>query len=543
MAGVTLRLSARRVTTAEEDAIIHAATNKNRMERSNFSNIKQSVTAEEKIQDVETLIKTTRRQTEPLIHCSCFLELTAPTMEELRPLRDEVNAILIRSKLGTDPLLLRQRDGFLSSNPAGQNAFGSFAERVLPASSVANLYPISYSGKTDPMGFYVGRDKYGSNVIVDLDRRADDKTNASALILGNSGQGKTYLLRLLLCNVLEAGKCAISLDSEHEMEDLCRNLGGCFLDFMDGRHRINLLEPRRWDDGSEPDDPDAPPAFHGTLLAQHISFLRDIFRVYKDFDVPHIDTLELMIERLYRKWGINDKTDFSRMLPTDYPILSDLYDTIEDAYQNYEDEEALKLYPPEMLRDLLLGLHSMCKGADARFFNGHTNISSARFLVFCVKGLDSVAQNLRDTLLFSVLSYMSDQLLSAGNTVAAIDELYLWLTNPVAVTYIRNCLKRVRKKESSLFLASQNLEDFDQPGVRELTRPLFAIPTHQFIFNAGAIDKKFYMENLQLEEAEYELIRYPQRGVCLYKCGTDRHLLAVHAPSHKEQLFGSAGGR
>ena len=103
-------------------------------------------------------------------------------------------------------------------------------------------------------------------------------------------------------------------------------------------------------------------------MAQHISFLRDIFRVYKDFDVPHIDTLELMIERLYRKWGINDKTDFSRMLPTDYPILSDLYDTIEDAYQNYEDEEALKLYPPEMLRDLLLGLHSMCKGADARFF-------------------------------------------------------------------------------------------------------------------------------------------------------------------------------
>ena len=91
MAGVTLRLSARRVTTAEEDAIIHAATNKNRMERSNFSNMKQSVTAEEKIQDVETLIKTTRRQTEPLIHCSCFLELSANTMEELRSLLDRLD--------------------------------------------------------------------------------------------------------------------------------------------------------------------------------------------------------------------------------------------------------------------------------------------------------------------------------------------------------------------------------------------------------------------------------------------------------------------
>ena len=48
------------------------------------------------------------------------------------------------------------------------------------------------------------------------------------------------------------------------------------------------------------------------------------------------------------------------------------------------------------------------------------------------------------------------------------------MSNLTAVEYIRNSLKRVRKKESALILASQNLEDFDQPGVRELSRPLFA---------------------------------------------------------------------
>ena len=51
------------------------------------------------------------------------------------------------------------------------------------------------------------------------------------------------------------------------------------------------------------------------------------------------------------------------------------------------------------------------------------------------------------------------------------------------------------------------------------------------------------MQNLQLEPNEYELIRYPQNGVCLYKCGVERCLLEVHAPPHKEALFGSAGGR
>ena len=79
------------------------------------------------------------------------------------------------------------------------------------------------------------------------------------------------MLKFLLCNVLESGKSVISLDSEHEMEALCGNLGGSFVDLLSGRIRINLLEPKHWDDGSEPDDPDAPAAFRGTLLAQHIS--------------------------------------------------------------------------------------------------------------------------------------------------------------------------------------------------------------------------------------------------------------------------------
>ena len=539
--GVTLSIYTRQVTAAEENGILHNAENKNRMARSSTNSMKAAVTAEGNLQDVAELIAAMRKNREPLVHCAVYIDLAARDPESLRRLREEVTAELVRSKLGTDQLLLRQQDGFLSSNPMGRNTFKSQYERVMPASSVANLYPFNYSGKTDPHGFYIGRDRYGSNIIVDLDRRSDDKTDASALILGNTGQGKSYLLKLLLCNVLEAGKAALSLDSEHEMEDLCNAVGGCFLDLLSGQYRINLLEPRRWDDGSEPEDPDAPPAFRGSLLSQHISFLRDIFRVYKGFDTPHIDALELMVEQLYQKWGISDKTDFQHMRPTDYPILSDLYDTIEETYQNYDGEMAL--YPREMLRDLLLGLHSMCKGADARFFNGHTNISSSRFLVFCVKGSDNVAQNLRDALLFNILSYMSDQLLTAGNTVAAIDELYLWLSNPTAVTYIRNSLKRVRKKESALILASQNLEDFDQPGIRELTRPLFAIPTHQFLFNAGSVDKRFYMENLQLELSEFELIRYPQRGVCLYKCGNERYLLEVHAPPYKEKLFGTAGGR
>ena len=340
----------------------------------------------------------------------------------------------------------------------------------------------------------------------------------------------------------------VSLDVEHEQQDMCERVGGCFMDLMGGVYRINPLEPKCWDEGGDPEDTDAPEAFRkSTRLSQHISFLKDFFRAYKDFSDRHIDAIEIMVSRLYEKWGISDTTDFGRLKPEDYPILSDLYDLIEEEYQGY-DADAHQLYTAELLQEILLGLHSMCKGAEAKFFNGHTNVTSSRFIVFGVKGLLQANRSVRGAMLFNILSFMSDRLLTIGNTTAVLDELYVWLSDNITVgttiiEYIRNILKRVRKKESNLIMASQNLEDFDREGIRELTKPLFAIPPHQFIFNCGSIDKRFYMDLLQLEEAEYNLIRFPQRGVCLFKCGNERYLLEVHAPAYKEALYGSAGGR
>ena len=540
--GVNIRIDIRQVTAAEERQIIQNASNRSRFSRSNTNDLQQSVAAENDLHDVTALITQMHREGEPLDHCAVFLDLIASSLDELRALKDRVMAGLVRAKLGVDPLLLRQREGFLCANLAGYNAFGAQFERVLPASSVANLYPSNYSGKTDPNGFYIGKDMCGSNIIVDLDRRAEDKTNANVLILGNSGQGKSFLMKLLLTNIRLSGKTVLCLDPEHELADLCGSLGGCFVDLMGGRYRINPLEPRLWADDSDEDE-EVPATFkQDSRLSQHISFLKDFFRAYKDFSDRHVDAIELMLERLYAKFGLDDATDFSRLRPVDYPILSDLYAVIEDAYQNYETEEH-PLYPKALLQEILLGLHSMCKGAESKFFNGQTNITSAEFLVFGCKGLTDAAASVRNALLFNVLSYFSHRLLTGGRAVASIDELHLFLSNPTAVEYIRGFMKRVRKKDSAVMLASQNLEDFNLPGIAELTRPLFSIPTHQFLFNAGSIDPRFFMDNLQLEKSEYEIVKNAQARHCLFKCGAERFHLEVVAPPHKAALFGTAGGK
>ena len=414
---------------------------------------------------------------------------------------------------------------------------------MLPASSVANLYPFNFSGKTDPQGLYIGRDKYGTNILVDFDRRSEDKTTSNILILGNSGQGKSYLLKLLLTNLRESGKTVICLDPEAEYEALCAALGGCYIDFLSGAYIINPLEPKTWSNDMEEVDPATPEAFKRvTRLSQHIAFLKDFFRSYKDFSDPQLDTIEILLMKLYARFGITDSTDYSGKKSGDFPILSDFYQLCEEEYQTY-DSKRIYLYSQELLQEVCLGVHSMCVGTESKYFNGYTNIADDKFLCFGVKGLMDTNRRLKDAMLFNILSYMSNELLGKGNTVASVDELYLFLTNQTAIEYIRNCMKRVRKKDSSMILASQNIEDFLIPSIREFTKPLFSIPTHQFLFHPGQCNPRDFQDALQVEEAEFALIRYPERGTCLYRCGNERYLLQVIAPAYKAALFGTAGGR
>ena len=540
--GVTLRIYHRLVESMEQRKIIQNATRRNRL-KSGGNDVNETIEAEGNLQDVIELLANLRKNKEPLLHCSVFIELKAKSMEKLKELQSDIAMELTRSKISVDRLTLRQKEGFLSAVPTGSNQFGAQYERVLPASSVANLYPFNFSGKTDPQGAYIGRDKYGTNILVDFDRRAEDKTNSNALILGNSGQGKSYLLKLILTNIRESGKRIICLDPESEYETLCDALGGCYIDFMSGEYTINPLEPKAWTDSVEDIDATTPEAFKKvTRLSQHIAFLKDFFRSYKGFTDAQIDTIEILLSKLYARFGITDSTDYSVKKASDFPVMQDFYNLCEEEFMTY-DKQRKYLYTEETLQEVCLGIHSMCVGSESKYFNGHTNITDSNFLVFGVKGLMDTNRRLKDCMLFNILSFMSNELLGKGNTAASVDELYLFLSNMTTIEYLRNCMKRVRKKDSSVILASQNIEDFLIPSIREFTKPLFSIPTHQFLFNAGQINPKEYMDALQVEPSEFELIKYPERGTCLYRCGNERYLLQVIAPDYKAAIFGKAGGR
>ena len=218
-----------------------------------------------------------------------------------------------------------------------------------------------------------------------------------------------------------------------------------------------------------------------------------------------------------------------------------------DARENFDEN---KIYLDERIEDEPNGKIRELLMRDKAFLDDiQVQMSTSREFLIAYR-----LRNESDEQSFSVLnrvekcineqgSYMNHRLLTDGNTVASIDELYLFLSNLTAIEYIRNASKRVRKKNSAIILASQNIEDFLLSGIREYTKPLFSIPSHHFLFNPGNINPREFMDALQLEETEYDLIKYPERGTCLFRCGNERYLLQVIAPEYKARLFGKAGGR
>lgn len=79
------------------------------------NDVNETIEAEGNLQDVIELLANLRKNREPLLHCSVFIELKAKSMDELKELQSEIAMELTRSKISVDRLTLRQKEGFLSA--------------------------------------------------------------------------------------------------------------------------------------------------------------------------------------------------------------------------------------------------------------------------------------------------------------------------------------------------------------------------------------------------------------------------------------------
>jgi len=213
---VTLKIYCNKMSVNEYENSVESSVHKNISDTTENQFIKRTK-ANQQLEVTQDLVQyLNQNKDESMFKVQVYIEVIASSQAELEKL---TNAVII--KLGGityDNLFLRQKQGFIAVNPCGNaKEFGTQFERHMPSSSMANLFPLSYSGSIDSHGFPLGKDKFGGYIITDFSKRTNTHTNSNIVILGNSGEGKSYLLKLIITNLMLKKKNIICLDPEHEV--------------------------------------------------------------------------------------------------------------------------------------------------------------------------------------------------------------------------------------------------------------------------------------------------------------------------------------
>ena len=292
---------------------------------------------------------------------------------------------------------------------------------------------------------------------------------------------------------------------------------------------------------AETDTADDPAAFReGSALLQHLGWLKAFHRLLlPGLSEMQQNLLMILTQQHYAQLGIDAAFEPEGQDASRYPTYTSLYRYIEGIFDSGgKEKEDHKLFQREDLRAILLALHSVYTGAESAIFNGHTNVKNSRVINFVVQALMDGDGNVRDAAMFNVLSYIWHQVVTRRETSAFfLDEMYLYL-NPVVVEWLRNFCKRSRKYNAHIFMATQNLADFEDPAIRHMTKPLFELALHKFLFYPGDVDREAMRQLLSLTDSEMEVITASRQRHCLYICANEKYSLEVGTLEGEKQWFG-----
>ena len=475
--------------------------------------------------------------------------------------KKEVRAMLKQQGFRYSEMFSRQVDGFISSNISRLDTMKS-TMRGIPTSTLAASFPFISNSLQDYNGIYLGDNEYP--VFVDFFKRDRERVNSNMMIIGKSGSGKSYATKTLLTN-LAADNCKIFiLDPENEYRDLTRNLGGKFIDvgsslqgIINPFHVITSLDASE-DEKEEYDE-------NGELIVeekkvddsftQHLQFLEQFFRVILEgINADAFEVLNSLVIDMYKKKGITYKTNLSKFKPEDYPTFDDLYNLILERLKMAKDDFSIRnlMTVETYIKKFATG------GRNSALWNGPTSIeTNENFVTFNFQSL--VAGNnptVTNAQMLLVFRYLNNEIINNKDfnqkyhknrkIIVAVDEAHIFINPkyPIALDFMAQMAKRIRKYGGMQIVITQNLADF--VGSDEIKRQSTAVINacqYSLIFSLAPNDVndliELYKKSGGINEEEQNSIVTAGVGQAFLITGpTSRTTVQVIAHDYVKQLFG-----
>ena len=420
--------------------------------------------------------------------------------------------------------------------------------RGIPSNSLAAAYPWIYANVSDVGGIRLGKSE-GVPVFVDFFRRDSERVNSNMVIVGKSGSGKSYATKSLLANLAAEDSKIFILDPENEYTELARNLHGKFINV--GNAQNGRMNPFHIITALDDDEAGGETA---NSYATHLQFLEEFFRqILPDCDKDALEYLNTLVDRVYINKGITPDADFSKLRPEDYPIFDDLYDTILAEFQQTDSD-----YIRSNLRVLMNYIAKFSAGGrNASIWNGPSTITTEEnFTVFNFQSLLANRNNtVANAQMLLVLKYIDNEIIKNRDyntkyglkrkVVVVIDEAHVFIDTkfPVALDFMFQLAKRIRKYNGMQIVITQNIKDF--VGSEEIARKSTAIINacqYSFIFalSPNDIDDlcKLYEKAGGINENEQEQITTAPRGQTFaIMSPSSRTTFQIEVPGSVVQMF------
>jgi type IV secretory pathway VirB4 component len=344
------------------------------------------------------------------------------------------------------------------------------------------------------------------------------------VIIGKSGSGKSFATKTILANLAAEDSKVFILDPENEYHGIAKKMGGKVIDV--GSDRTGRLNPFHITPSIAEEDEEETGI--SSSYAAHLQFLEEFFRqILPDLGANEMEILNGAINQTYESRGINASVNLASLAPSDFPTFDDLYDKLLISFQTSQSD-----FRKDNLRVLLTHIGKFAgEGRNAMLWNGEATISTnENFVIFNFQSLLANKNNMvANAQMLLVLKWLDSEIIknrdynlrySANRKIiVVIDEAHVFIDTkyPIALDFMFQLAKRIRKYNGMQVVITQNIKDF--VGSEEIARKSTAIinaSQYSFIFALSPNDMhdlcKLYEKAGAINESEQEEIINNGRG-------------------------------
>lgn len=440
-----------------------------------------------------------------LFRLGLYLTVHAHTEAALAEETAAVRTLAASLLLNAQPTTYRSLQGWVTGLPLGLDLLG--VRRTFDTAALSTAFPFSSPDlpPADPTSVAAPSGVlYGFNVasqgLVHWDRFDGRLDNHNCVVLGRSGAGKSYLVKLEALRSLYRGIEIAVIDPEDEYRRLCEAVGGTYIHLGGEDVRINPfdLPIATRSDGRRTAPKDA--------LVRRALWLHTVLAVLlgTELSARQRAVLDRAIAITYQQAGItNDPRTWNRPAP----LLADLTATLATS----GDPLAL---------DLAGRLHPFVDGAFRQLFAGATTTRPEGHLtVFSLRDLPDELKPIGTVLtLDTVWRRVSNPAIRRPRSVV-VDEAWLLMRDPAGAQFLNRLAKSARKHWAGLTVATQDTGDVLSS---DLGKAVIANAATQILLRQApqAIDEVAAAFNLS--DGEKQFLISADRGQGLLSAGTQR---------------------